>query len=121
MEHFSGQIAALSLTAKLLYSILGIILIRSVFRTLEHALSPHFGYGDHRYRARKMLTGASYIVILIFITILFEDRLKHVGFAVGVIGGGSSRCPAGRDCKFGRIHCDWLLQSLPCGRQNPGE
>jgi len=88
MEHFSGQIAALSLTAKLLYSILGIILIRSVFRTLEHALSPHFGYGDHRYRARKMLTGASYIVILIFITILFEDRLKHVGFAVGVIGAG---------------------------------
>jgi small-conductance mechanosensitive channel len=88
MEHFSEQIAALSLTAKLIYSILGVILIRRAFRALERTLTPHFGYGDHRYRARKMLAGASYIIILIFIAILFEDRVKQVGFAVGLFGAG---------------------------------
>jgi small-conductance mechanosensitive channel len=88
MGHFSEQLAALSLTAKLIYSILGVILIRSAFRTLERTLTPHFGYGDHRYRARKTVTGASYIVIFIFITILFEDRVKQVGFAVGLFGAG---------------------------------
>src|SRR5258707_5549267 len=88
MEHLFDHIAALSLTAKLIYSVLGIVLIRSASRLLERILPPHFGYGDQRYHVRKMVTGTSYIIILSFITILFADRLKHVGFAVGVIGAG---------------------------------
>ena len=36
----------------------------------------------------KMVTAAAYIIIFIFITILFADRLKHVGFAVGLFGAG---------------------------------
>jgi len=88
MERFFDHIAALSLTAKLIYSILGVLLIRSAFRLLERILPPHFGYGDNRYRVRKMVTAASYIIILIFIAIFFADRLKHVGFAVGLFGAG---------------------------------
>jgi small-conductance mechanosensitive channel len=88
MEQFLGRIAAFSLTAKLICAVLGVILIRASFRTLEQILSPHFGYGDHRYRVRKAMTGASYLIILIFITILFEDRVKQVGFAVGLFGAG---------------------------------
>jgi small-conductance mechanosensitive channel len=88
MEPFFDHIAELSLTAKLIYSVLGVILIRGAFRTLEQTLPPHFGYGDQRYRVRKTMTGASYIIILIFLTILFADRLKHVGFAVGLFGAG---------------------------------
>ncbi len=88
MERFFDHIAALSLIAKLIYSILGVVLIRSAFRLLERTLPPHFGYGDQRYRVRKMVTVAAYIIIFTFITILFADRLKHVGFAVGVMGAG---------------------------------
>jgi small-conductance mechanosensitive channel len=88
MERLLDHIAALSLIAKLIYSILGAVLIRSASRLLERTLPPHFGYGDQRYHVRKMVTGTSYIIILSFITILFADRLKHVGFAVGVIGAG---------------------------------
>jgi small-conductance mechanosensitive channel len=88
MEHLFDHIAALSLTGKLIYCILGIVLIRSAFRLLERILPPHFGYGDNRYRVRKMVTAAAYIIILIFLAILFADRLKHVGFAVGFLGAG---------------------------------
>lgn len=88
MERLFEHIAALSLTARLIYSILGLVLIRGVFRVLERTLPPHFGYGDRRYHVRKMVTATAYVIILIFITILFADRLKHVGFAVGLFGAG---------------------------------
>ena len=88
MEHLLEHIAALSLTAKLIYSVLGVVLIRSAFRLLERNLPRRFGYGDRRYRARKTMTATGHIIILIFVTILFADRLKHVGFAVGLFGAG---------------------------------
>ena len=88
MERFFDHIAALSLTAKLIYAILGVLLIRSAFRLLERTLPPRFGYGDHRYRVRKMVTTAGYIIILIFLAALFADHLKNVGFAVGFLGAG---------------------------------
>src|SRR5215813_124990 len=88
MEHLFEYIAGLSLTARLIYSILGIVLIRSAFRILERTLPSHFGYGNHRYRARKTMTAAAHLLILIFVAILFADRLKHVGFAVGLFGAG---------------------------------
>lgn len=88
MEHLFEYIAALSLTSKLVYSVFGVVLIRGAFRRLEQTLPPHFGYGDRRYRVRKMVAAAAYITILIFITVLFADRLKHVGFAVGLFGAG---------------------------------
>ena len=88
MEHLFEHIAALSLTARLTYSILGIVLIRSAFRVLERALPAHFGHGDDRYRVRKIVTAGAYLIILIFIAVLFEDRLKQAGLAVGFLGAG---------------------------------
>ena len=88
MERLFEHIAALSLTARLIYSILGVVLIRSAFRLLERTLPPHFGYGDQRYRARKTTMATAHIIILIFVAVLFADRLKHVGFAVGLFGAG---------------------------------
>ena len=88
MEHLFEYIATLSLTARLVYSILGAVLIRGAFRILEQTLPSHFGYGDQRYHARKTMAAAAHIVILIFVAILFADRLKHVGFAVGLFGAG---------------------------------
>ena len=88
MEHIFEYIAALSLMAKLIYSIVGIVLIRSAFRLLERTLPSYFGYGNRRYHARKTMAAVAHIVILIFITILFADRLKRAGFAVGFFGAG---------------------------------
>src|SRR5689334_9994378 len=88
MERLLDHIAALSLNARLIYSILGVVLIRSAFRLLERTLPPHFRYGDQRYHVRKTVTATAYIIIFAFITILFADRLPHVGFVLGFLGAG---------------------------------
>ena len=88
MTRFLDHIATLSLTARLIYCILGVVLIQTVFRLLERTLPSHFGYGDRRYHARKTMAAAAHIIILIFVIILFADRLKHAGFAVGLFGAG---------------------------------
>ena len=88
MERFFEHIASLSLTARVLYSILGVVVIRSAFRLLERILPSHFGYGDQRYHARKTTAAVAHIVILIFVISLFADHLKHVGFAFGLFGAG---------------------------------
>ncbi|SRR6266481_425290 len=84
MEHFLEQIAAISLSAKLIYSILGIVLIRSVFRQLERTLPLRYGDGNRRYHVRKMVTTVCYIIIFAFIAIFFADRIKRFGFALGL-------------------------------------
>lgn len=88
MENLFEHLATLSLSAKLLYCVLGVFLIRSAFSLLERKLPLRFGYGGQRYRVRKAVTAAAYIIIFAFITILFADRLKQAGFAVGLFGAG---------------------------------
>ena len=88
MEHLFKHIGALPVTTKLVYSVLGVILIWKAFRLLERKLPLRFGYGDQRYRVRKVLTATAYLIIFIFITVLFADRLKHLGFAGGLLGAG---------------------------------
>ena len=83
-EHLTG----LSLTAKFVYCVVGVSLIRSAFRMLERKLPLHYGYGKQRYRVRKIVTASAYTTSLAFITILFADELKHVGFAIGLFGAG---------------------------------
>jgi small-conductance mechanosensitive channel len=87
-EHLLLQIAALSLTARLIYAVLGVFLIRSAFSLLERTLPRRFGHGDRRYRVRKIVTASAYIMILTFMVVLFEDRLKQIGLAVGLFGAG---------------------------------
>jgi small-conductance mechanosensitive channel len=88
MKYFFEQIATLPLAAKLLAAILGILLIRGAFRFLGRTLPLHFGHGDVRYRVRKLVTLAGYLVVLAFVTVLFEDRLRRVGFGIGLFGAG---------------------------------
>ena len=88
MEQLFEYLAGLSLTAKFIYCVVGVSLIRSAFRMLERKLPLHYGYGKQRYRVRKIVTAAAYTLIVTFITILFADELKHVGFAIGLFGAG---------------------------------
>lgn len=88
MENLFQHIAALSFPVKLIYSILGVALIRGAFRLLERTLPVHFETGDHRYLVRKGVAASGYIVILVFITILFEDPLKRAALTLGLFGAG---------------------------------
>jgi small-conductance mechanosensitive channel len=82
------QIISHSLGAKLGFAVLGILVIHAVFRLLEQKLPTHFRELDARYRVRKFVVFAGYIVGIAFITLLFADRLGRVSFALGVAGAG---------------------------------
>jgi small-conductance mechanosensitive channel len=79
---------SLSLFAKCVAAVVGILLIHATFRVLERVLPRHFGQADARYKVRKFVIFSGYVVILLFLAILFEDRLGRVSVTLGFVGAG---------------------------------
>ena len=88
MNALLTQAASLSLTAKSVAAVVGILLIYGTFRVLEQILPRRFGRADARYKVRKFIAFSGYLSILLFLAILFEDRLGRLSFAIGVAGAG---------------------------------
>lgn len=79
---------SLGLVEKCVAAIIGILIIHGAFRLLERTLPRKFGQVDARYKVRKVVTFTGYLVILLFLAVLFEDRLGRLSFALGVAGAG---------------------------------
>jgi small-conductance mechanosensitive channel len=60
---------------------------RRVSRARTNA-ARRFGRADARYKVRKFVVFSGYLSILLFLAILFEDRLGRLSFAFGVAGAG---------------------------------
>src|SRR5271156_4157213 len=88
MQHLIQQIGSFPLWTKLLGAVLGIVFIHATFQLLERRLPDHFQERDARYRVRKFVVFSGYVVAIVFVTILFADRLGRVSFALGVAGAG---------------------------------
>jgi small-conductance mechanosensitive channel len=88
MNYITQELGALSLTTKVLCAVFGVVLIRTSFGLLERILPSRFGYVDARYRARKLVVLAGYIVGFAFIGMLFKDRLSQLGFTLSILGAG---------------------------------
>src|ERR1700730_338384 len=95
METLLRRIVSLPLGTKLVCAVLGILVVHATFRLLERTLPRYFRERDARYRVRKFVVYAGYAVVIVFVTILFEDRLGRVSFALGVAGGGRGGGPQG--------------------------
>jgi small-conductance mechanosensitive channel len=88
MNDLFKRAVSLSLLEKSAAAVIGILLIHTAFRVLEQTLPRRFGQADARYKVRKFLVFTGYFTILLFVTILFEDRLGRLSFAVGIAGAG---------------------------------
>jgi small-conductance mechanosensitive channel len=88
MNDLFTQADSLSIFWKCLAAVVGILLIHGAFRLLEQTLPRRFGQADARYRVRKFVVFSGYVTILLFVAILFEDRLGRLSFALGVAGAG---------------------------------
>src|ERR1700685_2570089 len=88
MEAVFQRIVSLPLGTKLVCAVFGILLVHAAFRLLERTLPRHFRERDSRYRVRKFVVYAGYAVVILFVTVLFEDRLGRISFALGVAGAG---------------------------------
>jgi chromate transport protein ChrA len=69
---------SLSSLEKCVAAVIGILVIHATFRTLERTLPRRFGRADARYKVRKFLAFSGYLTILLFLAILFEDRLGRL-------------------------------------------
>jgi small-conductance mechanosensitive channel len=88
MNDLVNHIFTLSLVGKCVAAIVGILFIHATFRLMEQTLPRHFGRADARYKVRKFVVFSGYFAALLFLTILFEDRLGRLSFALGVAGAG---------------------------------
>jgi small-conductance mechanosensitive channel len=88
MNDLFRQAVSLSPFAKCLAAVVGILLIHATFRVLEQALPRRFGRADRRYKVRKFVVFSGYLTILLFLAILFEDRLGRLSVTLGVVGAG---------------------------------
>ena len=88
MNDFVKEAISLSLVGKCVAAIVGILFIHATFRVLEQTLPRRFGRADARYKVRKFVVFCGYLAILLFLAILFEDRLGRLSFALGVAGAG---------------------------------
>lgn len=88
MQDLLRRIVSLPLGLKLVCAIFGIFLIHALFRLLERTLPAHFRERDARYHVRKFVILVGYVIVIIFVTALFEDRLGRLTFALGVAGAG---------------------------------
>ena len=79
---------SLSFLEKCVAAVIGILCIHAAFRVLEQTLPRRFGRADARYKVRKFIVFSGYLSILLFLAILFEDRLGRLSFAFGVVGAG---------------------------------
>src|SRR5579863_2073708 len=90
MNELIKQAMSLGLVEKCVAAIIGILIIHGGFRVLEQTLPRRFGRADARYKVRKFVVFTGYVAILLFLAILFEDRLGRLSFAIGVVGAGAA-------------------------------
>ncbi|HIK33469.1 MAG TPA: mechanosensitive ion channel [Oscillatoriales cyanobacterium M59_W2019_021] len=67
---------------------ISILIITSIFRFLNKALPRLVQDGDMRYRLRKAISFCGYILILLYVVLVFSDRLGRITVIVGAIGAG---------------------------------
>jgi small-conductance mechanosensitive channel len=88
MNDLLRQAVSGSLFWKGVAAVVGIVVIYTTFRVLEQTLPRRFGRADARYKVRKFLAFSGYLSILLFLGLLFEDRLGRLSFAIGIVGAG---------------------------------
>jgi len=88
MNDLYRQAVSMSFFAKGAAATVGVLIIHAAFRVLEKTLPQRFGRADARYKVRKLIVFSGYFSILLFLAILFEDRLGRLSFAIGVVGAG---------------------------------
>lgn len=73
---------------KVLVAVVGLIVIRVIVSLVIHYLSRLVLDGQTRYRTRKIVTLVSYLVVILFLGIVFKDRLGGLTIAFGVAAAG---------------------------------
>lgn len=73
---------------KFLIAIIGLLIVIAVSRFFRNSITRYVKGVDTRYRLRKFINFASYILIVLLLSVVFSDRLGNLTVAMGVAGAG---------------------------------
>jgi len=73
---------------KFALALFGILIIHAAIRILQRSLGTYAKTSDAQYRLRKFLTFGGYLAMLVFIAIVFSDKLGGLNVAFGIAGAG---------------------------------
>lgn len=76
------------LTVQLAVLLAGLVAIALAVRLMHRGLTRYIQGDATRYQVRKVVTLLGYVVAIVFVTIVFSDRLGGVTVAFGVAGAG---------------------------------
>ena len=101
MEKLIKQLLADPWVIKFLIAFLGLVIIRLLVGTLRRSIPGYVKDSQARYRVRKLITFAGYLLVLLFLAVVFKDKL---GGLTVVHRGRCRHRPAGGHCQPGRRH-----------------
>jgi small-conductance mechanosensitive channel len=88
MEKLINQWLANPWVIKSLIALLGLVVIWLIWVTLRRSIPKQVKDYQARYRVRKMINLAGYLVVLLFLAILFKDKLGGLTVVLGFTGAG---------------------------------
>ncbi len=88
MEDFVKRWLLDPTVGKLIATAVGILIIFVIVRFLQRSLTRYVKDSDTRYRVRKFVNFIGYLTGMLFLGIIFSDRLGKLTVAFGVAGAG---------------------------------
>ena len=88
MEKLIKQWLADPWVIKFLIAFLGLVIIRLLVGALRRSLPGYVKDSQARYRVRKLITYAGYLLVLLFLAVVFKDKLGGLTVVLGFTGAG---------------------------------
>ncbi len=73
---------------KFVIAFVGLLIIRALVFLAQRSLARYVSDSYARYRLRKLVTAIGYLIVILFLAIVFKDRLGGLTVALGVAGAG---------------------------------
>lgn len=73
---------------KIVTFLVGVALIWMLIKAIQKRLFSKIKDNDNRYKAKKISTFAGYLLTIVFLTVIFSDKLGGFTVALGVAGAG---------------------------------
>jgi small-conductance mechanosensitive channel len=88
MEKLVKQWLANPWVIKFFLAFLGLVAIRLLVGALGRSIPRYVKDSQARYRVRKLITLAGYFLVLLFLAVVFKDKLGGLTVVLGLIGAG---------------------------------
>ena len=88
MQHTLGDWLFDPTVGRLIAAVAGVLVVVALVRLAQRTLSRYVKDSDVRYRSRKFLSFAGYLLGLLLVATVYSDRLGGLTVAFGVAGAG---------------------------------